>query len=230
MSHEASNSWGDLGQQRLPHVLHVGFGQGNVAQNIRGMDRIRRHRSRLPRHRHGPSPRVSSASRSSECSAPTHDRRAGHGMSKRLKTRAAILGGIIGLIAPVAGAGPANADPPPPSPGGSAQEDPPMPPPPFPFQAWLWPHAFPKCWPPWVPPGEPAPPPGEANAGLFRLQYSPCPAPPPPPVGQAYPVLPPPPPPWPGCGWGDGAICFPGQGPWGLLPPGYYGPLSWYPG
>ena len=105
-----------------------------------------------------------------------------------------------------------------------------MPPAPFPVAAWWWPSIFPKCWPPWVPPGESAPPQGDVRVGMFRVPFTPCPAPPAPPAGQPYPPLPPPPAPYPGCNWSHTyGLCVPGQELWGPLPPGYYGPQSWYP-
>ncbi len=143
------------------------------------------------------------------------------------------------LLGPSAGLG--YADPPPPVDPAAPQDDPPPPPPP---SIWLsgtpniyqgfptWPAAFPKCWPPWEPPGAEAPPPGDPRYGYFgtnTVQYTPCPAPPPPPEGQAYPPPQAPPAPWPPCGWQQWPIiCFPGQAEWGPLPPGYYGPPSWY--
>ena len=141
----------------------------------------------------------------------------------------ALGAGVIAVGADVARADlpPAPVEPAPPSQDPSTQ-DPPMPPAPFPVTAWMWPSVFPKCWPAWVPPGEPAPPAGDVRMGMFQVPLSPCPAPPAPPPGQPYPPLPPPPPPYPGCRWGSTSLCVPGQELWGPLPPGYYGPQSWY--
>jgi len=147
------------------------------------------------------------------------------------------LAGMLGITLLGPGAGPVYADPPPPVPVEPAppppQDDPPPSPAPSIYLGGLiWGPAFPKCWPPWEPPGVEPPPPGDPRLGslsAFTVQYEPCPAPPPPPPGQPYPALAPPPPPYPRCGWGDWAfVCFPGQEEWGPLPPGYYGPPSWY--
>lgn len=64
------------------------------------------------------------------------------------------------------------------------------------------------------------------------VEYSPCPPPPPPPPGQPYPPLPPPPLANPWCGPADvrPSVCFPGEAFYSrVVPPGYYGPPSWYP-
>ena len=83
---------------------------------------------------------------------------------------ATALGGtLFGL-----GAGPAAADPEP-SPVGPtppASEDPPPPPPPpgllgAGFTQSGWDLFFPKCWPPWEPPGAPAPPPGDPSVNIW---------------------------------------------------------------
>ena len=147
-----------------------------------------------------------------------------------------ILAGALGIGALTLGADVVHADPPPspvepaPPPQDPPPQDPPMPPPPAPFAAWWWPSVFPKCWPAWESPGAPPAPEGDVKAGFFTIPFSPCPAPPPPPAGQDYPPLPPLPPPYPGCNWNHNlSLCVPGQELWGPLPPGYYGPQSWYP-
>lgn len=141
-----------------------------------------------------------------------------------------ILAGVLGINVLNLGADVAQADPPPPPVEPTPLPDPPMPPAPFPITPWMWPSVFPKCWPPWEPPGSPSPQQGDVRAGIFQVPLSPCPAPPPPPAGQSYPPLPPPPAPYPGCSWHHNlSLCVPGQTLWGPLPPGYYGPRSWYP-
>lgn len=150
---------------------------------------------------------------------------------------AVVLGGtFLGLGANLASADP---EPSPVGPAAPAYEDPPPPPPPPELVAQGltqkgWDLFFPKCWPPWEPPGAPSPPPGIPRFNNWtEVQYSQCPAPPPPPPGQPYPDLPPPPLANPWCGPGGGvrnATCFPGEAFYSrVLPSGYYGPPSWYP-
>jgi hypothetical protein len=148
-----------------------------------------------------------------------------------------ILAGVLGGA--FLGADLAHADPEP-SPVGPTPpayvDPPPRPPPPgllgAGFSPGVWDQFFPKCWPPWVPPGAPAPPPGDVRVNNWsQTQYSACPAPPPPPPGQPYPPLPPPPLANPWCGPADPrpSICFPGEAFYSrVVPPGYYGPPSWY--
>ncbi|MCB1264504.1 MAG: hypothetical protein KDB56_07920 [Mycobacterium sp.] len=150
-----------------------------------------------------------------------------------------ILAGLLGGTLLSLGAGLARAEPAPfpAEPAPPAYEDPPPPPPPPELVAQGltqrgWDLFFPKCWPPWEPPGAPAPPPGVPVFNYWTdVQYSPCPAPPPPPPGQPYPELPPPPLANPWCGPGDvrNSLCVPGEAFYSrVVPPGYYGPPSWY--
>lgn len=135
-----------------------------------------------------------------------------------------ILAGVFGGTFLSLGANLAAADPPPPPP-----------PPGLPSPGWYsgWDEFFPKCWPPWEPPGEPAPPQGDPRLDIWtQVPYAPCPPPPSPPPGQPYPPLPQPPLANPWCGPADirPSACFPGEGFYSrVLPPGYYGPPSWYP-
>lgn len=149
-----------------------------------------------------------------------------------------LLAGALGGMLLTLGAGLANADPePPPVVPAPAHEDSAPPPPPELVGQGLtqagWDLFFPKCWPAWEPPGVPPPPTGVPRFNIWtQVQYSPCPAPPPPPPGQPYPELPPPPLANPWCGPTDvrPSVCFPGEPYYSrVVPPGYYGPPSWYP-
>jgi hypothetical protein len=152
-----------------------------------------------------------------------------------------ILAGVLSGTFLCLGADLALADPEP-SPVGPtpppAYDDPPPPPPPAGlldagFSPGVWDQFFPKCWPAWEPPGASSSPLGDVRVNnWWQAEYSPCPAPPAPPPGQPYPPLPPPPLTNPWCGPADPrpSICFPGQAYYSrVVPPGYYGPPSWYP-
>ena len=144
----------------------------------------------------------------------------GMGITQQL-ARFALAGGLALALAAVHTSAPvADADPmPPPEPSPTepapAQVDPPPPASSWDIGGLIWSRTFPKCWPPWQPPGTEPPPPGEPRLTInspFTVPYSPCPAPPP----------------YPTCGTGGIFVCFPGQVVGGPLPPGYYGPPSWY--
>lgn len=157
-----------------------------------------------------------------------------NGHVPRLILAGMVSGAFLVLGADLAGADP---EPSPVGPAPPAHEDPPPPPPPpellgAGFTPEGWDLFFPKCWPPWQPPGAPSPPPGNPRLNIWtEVQYSACPAPPAPPPGQPYPALPPPPLANPWCGPADvrPSACFPGEAFYSrVVPPGYYGPPSWY--